>query len=547
MKINAKNVSQHLPKIPKALQDRIRKECFEHYIIYRRNRNGSFDCHCTHCQKFFHMPSLQQQDITNKEYYFAVECSHGAKGICPKCGEELTFKSHGRIGNLKHRTTLMLPLSMTKTTGWIIQTYVTLRHNIVNIENQTPSQICFSFYNIYRIENTSIKRFIESYYSREYYQERIDIYQPEWYKFFDVESLFKNDRLKYIKDIISCRTHEGLKIGCAYPMQTIWYYLENPGLEKVYKAGFHEICREITALKTPHKRTLDLSADKLSDIFRMPPQVYSDFCENVNTRNVSLSTVQGIQAIIKAKHKINAEQIKQIYRFSGNKKELVKVIKWTELSANQIINYLEKQLDKYNENCCSHGQTSEYQMFSNYTDYLDECRQLEYDLTDSIINRPKDLLEKHAETSQLVAMLKDKLEAERLQKIAEKNKKSNERRKKELEWQWKDLICILPELAAEIIAEGKVLKHCVGGYAKRHVSCKTTILFVREKDKPDVPCWTMEVRRNGKKDWYIVQLHGFKNQDRYRREHFLNFRKAYEQHLQKVNAEKTKKKVRITA
>lgn len=545
MEINAENVSQHLPKIPKSTQERIRKECFEHYMIYRRNRNGSFDCHCTHCQKFFSMPSLQQPDITDKEYEFAVKCGHNKRGVCPKCGKELVFKSHGRISSLTYRKVLLLPLSMTKTTGWIMQTYVRLDHSAVEIKNKTHSTIQFDFYNIYRIEGNEIKRYV-SYYNG-MIEECIDVYQPEWHRFFDVESLYKNERLRYIKDVLSFKAHGGLKICCTNPMLTIWYYFENPGLEKVYKAGFDKICTEITAWKTPYKRTLNLSADKLADIFKMPPQVYSDFYKNVNIRNVSLETVQAIQAVIKTKHKINVEQIKQINSFQADRKKLANAIKQTHLSVTQITGYLKKQIDKNNKNCCSHGRITENQMFINYTDYLGECRQLKYDLTDSIINRPKDLLEKHAETSQLVAMLKDQLEMERLQQIAEKNKKFNAHRKKELEWQWKDLICILPESAAEIIAEGKVLMHCVGGYAERHVACKTTILFVREKNKPDVPCWTMECRQDGKKDWYIAQFHGFKNQDQYRREHFLNFRKAYEQHLKEINNTKNKQKVRVTA
>ena len=60
---------------------------------------------------------------------------------------------------------------------------------------------------------------------------------------------------------------------------------------------------------------------------------------------------------------------------------------------------------------------------------------------------------------------------------------------------------------AEIKREGEILKHCVGGYAERHLNGKTTILFLRRADKPDRPLVTIEIM--GRR---IVQVHGFRNE-----------------------------------
>ena len=65
----------------------------------------------------------------------------------------------------------------------------------------------------------------------------------------------------------------------------------------------------------------------------------------------------------------------------------------------------------------------------------------------------------------------------------------------------------IPETAAEIVAEGRVLCHCVGGYAPRHMEGKVAILFLRSAEDPDTPLCTIEM--NGTR---LVQIHGYKNE-----------------------------------
>ena len=64
-----------------------------------------------------------------------------------------------------------------------------------------------------------------------------------------------------------------------------------------------------------------------------------------------------------------------------------------------------------------------------------------------------------------------------------------------------------PKSMAEIIAEGKRLHHCVGGYAERHAYGKLHILFIRTAEKPDVPFYTVEVDLFGE----IKQVRGLRN------------------------------------
>ena len=65
----------------------------------------------------------------------------------------------------------------------------------------------------------------------------------------------------------------------------------------------------------------------------------------------------------------------------------------------------------------------------------------------------------------------------------------------------------VPETAAEIVAEGRALCHCVGGYAPRHMEGKVTILFLRSAEEPDKALCTIEM--NGTR---LVQIHGYRNE-----------------------------------
>lgn len=71
-----------------------------------------------------------------------------------------------------------------------------------------------------------------------------------------------------------------------------------------------------------------------------------------------------------------------------------------------------------------------------------------------------------------------------------------------------DGLCIrVAASETELIAEGKALKHCVGGYGNSHCQGRS-IFFVRETSAPDKPWYTLQVDiETGRQ----MQLHGYRN------------------------------------
>lgn len=67
---------------------------------------------------------------------------------------------------------------------------------------------------------------------------------------------------------------------------------------------------------------------------------------------------------------------------------------------------------------------------------------------------------------------------------------------------------IFPKDCLDIKMEGRVLRHCVGSYARRAANGETVILFMRKKENTEERLYTMEYQ-HGK----LIQIRGYKNHD----------------------------------
>lgn len=135
----------------------------------------------------------------------------------------------------------------------------------------------------------------------------------------------------------------------------------------------------------------------------------------------------------------------------------------------------------------------------DYSDYLDQCRILKYNLHDTAICMPHDFKAMHTRLSSIIKYKQDE--------TTHKQFTDNIEDRKKLEYSSGNLFIRQPLSMDEIAAEGATLDHCVGGYAERHAKGVLHILFIRNTDKPDVPYYTMELGIHG----HIQQVRGRKN------------------------------------
>lgn len=142
--------------------------------------------------------------------------------------------------------------------------------------------------------------------------------------------------------------------------------------------------------------------------------------------------------------------------------------------------------------------------FTEYIDYLRMRKNAGYDLSNEIILFPKELHRRHNEMVLEVEnekMDKRKIEVnKKYPKIAEKYKKLSEKYSATAA----GYIIRPAKDAAEIVVEGRVLHHCVGGdmYLGAHNMGRSTILFLRQAKSPDIPFITVEIQGEFIRQWY---------------------------------------------
>ena len=207
------------------------------------------------------------------------------------------------------------------------------------------------------------------------------------------------------------------------------------------------------------------------------------------------------------------------------------VLSFTGFSIDKLISYIKRSELDLN----SGGLT-------DYRDYISDCAKLRYDTKDKSINSPKNFYAAHERTTMLRAMIEDP------------GAYTTIKGREELEFEDGGLFIRAPKNKAEIVAEGKALSHCVGGYADRHAQGKLSIMFLRRKDKPDEPYYTVEVGN----DLKIRQCRGYKNNvisvgGEEKPQEIENFEVKYQDYLMQVyakraeEAKRSKSKRRKTA
>ena len=141
-----------------------------------------------------------------------------------------------------------------------------------------------------------------------------------------------------------------------------------------------------------------------------------------------------------------------------------------------------------------------------YTDYLRMREERGYDLHNSVYQQPRELQTAH---DQMVAEINQEKVEKRLKEVKEKYPEISEQyRKLRKEFFYEDdTYLIRPARSAEeIVTEGRILHHCVGGnnYLTKHNEGTSYILMLRFQEEPETPYITVEISAAGKNilQWY---------------------------------------------
>lgn len=144
------------------------------------------------------------------------------------------------------------------------------------------------------------------------------------------------------------------------------------------------------------------------------------------------------------------------------------------------------------------GHYTGFNVLIEYRDYLRECLELGLDTSKSSVLFPNDLERAHQQTARKVIVIRDK---GRDKRIAER---ANEL--EALSFRLNGILLRPANSTDELVQEGKILKHCVGGYAEKYASGACDIFLVRKENEPLKPFYTLEVKKGE-----VVQCRGMRN------------------------------------
>ena len=283
---------------------------------------------------------------------------------------------------------------------------------------------------------------------------------------------------------------------CFYPRQ----------IEFLMKCGMENAVKDLVVHGRKNAAAIHWDAETPTEFLGVKPRELRMLQEANTDSWVRIETL-GIYRRQKGKSTLeDCLRFAQIQMDGNKQKMLLKRMREHGVSIGKLLRYMDKH--------CLEKRTIRSALDA-YVDYLVAAEGVGLDLNNPIFLMPRDFEEKHdqvtAAWSAVLAERRRKAEAERRAAFAEERRKKLEKfrgRVKSLarKYTYTDgELLVRPAVnAEEIVREGKLLHHCVGGYADRHISGATTILFLRRRSAPGKPLCTIEVNGNS-----IRQIHGW--------------------------------------
>lgn len=458
------------------------------YLIYKRSRKKESEACCTHCVERMMVPT---QELKNNR-----------TGKCPNCGSRITMKSSGRIQRLWDDSWTQYIQAIDE--GIMIR-YIHMRKD-------------------YRIYGRPERKVSEP--------GRIVIERGKpavWYEIRDDQTKFasseeykKNPGEGWVNAAIPCLEHSHIykktlwrELEKAFPHHMFREYLKRnkvracygngdilynyfdaysifPLMESLEKTGKTHLVDHLAGGKRSRFLQFDKKAATVSRMLGISKKQYREF------KNPTEEDIERIQFLNQEGVSFTAGQYEMFKKYTTWHT-------WKETVREALRHTTLHQYLKYA------ASVSKADLHNWYADYLKMAGRADYDLNNRSVLFPKNIREAHD-------VVQDLLEEERLEenlKAADQRYKGIPRIEKKIRKQFtysNGKYCIRPaKTNREIVKEGQQMHICVGNgrYASQMEQGTAYILFLRKKEDPDTPFYTVEITPEFK----IIQRHGKYNKE----------------------------------
>ena len=147
----------------------------------------------------------------------------------------------------------------------------------------------------------------------------------------------------------------------------------------------------------------------------------------------------------------------------------------------------------------------------DYVDYLRMARAIGSDMTDEFVLYPRDVKTAHDAVMNVINERERKRKRKEAREKDASIQKVYKRIKKKFSYENDDFVLRPAKTNSELVKEGQTQHICVGsaGYAGKMMRGESYILFLRKKDHPEKPFYTVEITPQ----YEIIQRHGKYNKE----------------------------------
>ena len=475
-------------------------DLFDAYLFFRRDRKTG-EHHlwtsCCHMEDYI----IEQQRTLSGPVVQCTSLSHNEVLTCPFCGKMVVAKNLSKAGKRRslrdYRCVVFL--NAEQDTPLYAQAYIA--HKEYGTEKSLSAYPDYIFEAAYIFQPGNPVIIEEDYYGKRLYRtEGRRTREPfrsgyiYWYRYVGYQVIGKDAIYKsccrfsqYDKFKQFCGCFASADFNLMRYMSTWCLY---PQIEMLMKMGLKQTVFDLVMRQVKNAAAIDWSQSDPRKAFGLtkPELDYWLHLDNPKWEDVAI-----YKRLKRHGQKVSFQWLCELDL--ENKIGLVRICQRHRCKFVKAIHYL----DKFTGPRCYGGWFGLDQALEYWKDYLINAERLDYALNEQVVFMPKDLFEAHDNAAGASVQVSAEEETQTFLKLT---KKLDLR----YSFQMAGYHIRPPASTKEIIAEGKALRHCVGGYAERHALGKTTILFLRSDDAPYTPLVTIEMNGNR-----MVQIHGYQN------------------------------------
>ena len=282
------------------------------------------------------------------------------------------------------------------------------------------------------------------------------------------------------------------------PINYLERYMQIPQMEMLVKLKLFGIVKQLISCECGIIACVN--ANRPDKFLGIRKERVKQLCENRG--NVGLLRIMQIEK--RMNQNWTEEQIENLHETGLSQGDIETATRY--MSIQQLLNRIKRYAGCEYGTGCTGAIATIKETADTYKDYLNMRIQRGYDLNNTIYQYPRDLRAAHEQM--VMESHKEEID-KRFREAAEKfpNIKHIYRELRKKYYYEDDDYIIRPARAAEeIVTEGRLLHHCVGGdsYLRKHNNRETYILMLRFKQKPKEPYITVEIDsgRPYIKQWY---------------------------------------------